>query len=71
MERAFERSHQTADDSTQIEYDPEPGDESTFELLRRIGHHNRPLGGPKNPCAASQQHASEDNIAEVLRVVPA
>ena len=64
-------AHQTADDSAHIEDNPEPGDESTFESLRRIRHHDRTLRGPEYAGTASKQEAGEDNVTEVVSVVVA
>ena len=64
-------THQTADDSAHVEYNPEPGDKSAFESLRRIRHYDRALRGPENAGTASKQEAREDNVTEIVSVVVA
>jgi len=63
---AAHSTHQTADDTAQVEYYPKPGDVTTFVLLQRVGHHDGALRGPEDAGADAEEESSEDDVAEVL-----
>jgi len=60
---------QAANDSTQVEDDPEDGDELALVLLVGVAHHDGALGTPEQTGADTQQGTREDEEPDVLIVV--
>lgn len=64
-------TYQTANDTTKVEDNPENGNIPALLRFRGIGHHDHALRSPEHTSAASEQEASEDDIADVLGMLEA
>jgi hypothetical protein len=53
-------TYQTSNDSSQVEYHPEPTDVLSFGFLRGIRHHDGTLRCPQNSRAPSKEDARKD-----------
>jgi hypothetical protein len=65
------KAYQTADDTSEVEYYPEPGYVAALILLVGIGHHDGALSRPEDTGANAEPGTGEHDIAEVLGVVVA
>ena len=54
------KRNERANDSAQVEDHPEPGNEASFLVLKRVGHHHGTLCAPEQTSAGTQQTTGED-----------